>query len=80
VADEAQADRWCRRFLEELAAVAAYARGSAHASTSGRQVGLPREQVNDLLLTLHASGLVEVDWMTRIVSLTRLGQRRVQRG
>ena len=80
MADEAQVDRWRHRFLQELAAVAAYTGGAAHASTIGRQLGLSTEQVTDLLLTLHAAGLIEVDWLTRIISLTPLDQLRAQHG
>ena len=77
---DAGADRLHYRFLEEVAGVAAYARGTAHAATIGRQSGLSGEQVTDLLRALQAAGLVELDWLTRIVSLTPLGQRRVQHG
>jgi hypothetical protein len=80
VVGEAQAQRLRSRFLEEVADVAAYARGAAHASTIGRQLGLSTGQVTDLLLTLHAAGLIEVDWLTRIISLTPLGQLQAQHG
>lgn len=78
VPTDAAADRLRSRFVEELASVAAYARGTAHASTIGRQLDLSREQADDLLRILHASGLIEVDWMTRIISLTPLGHLQAQ--
>jgi hypothetical protein len=34
----------------------------------------------DLLVSLQALGLIAIDWMSRIASLTPLGQLRVPRG
>ena len=68
------------RFLEGIADVTSYTRGAAHASTIGRQLGLSREEVEAILRALNALGLIEVEWMSRTISLTPLGQLRAQHG